>query len=178
MRSAALLMTLVVGLVPLARAADAPAHADPNLWLEGVTDDKALAWVREQNAVSVKELAGTPGFKKLEAEILAILDSDKKIPFVDKIGGHYYNFWRDKDHARGLWRRTTLAEFGASAARPTSRGRCWTPGSTRSWRRRLASSCGGSLPSGTEESLHSAGLLAALSVSLTLCVDGYPARPA
>ena len=115
MRSAALLITLVVGLAPLARGADAPAPADPNLWLEGVTDDKALAWVREQNAVSVKELAGTPGFKKLEAEILAILDSDKKIPFVDKIGGHYYNFWRDKDHARGLWRRTTLAEYRKAA---------------------------------------------------------------
>ena len=115
MRSAALLMTLVVGLVPLARGADAPAPADPNLWLEGVTDEKALAWVREQNAASVKELAETPAFKKLEAEILAILDSDQKIPFVKKIGDHYYNFWRDKDHVRGLWRRTTLVEYRKAA---------------------------------------------------------------
>jgi prolyl oligopeptidase len=108
-------MTLVVGLVPLARGADAPAPGDPNLWLEGVTDYKALAWVREQNAVSVKELAETPAFKKLEAEILAILDSDQKIPFVKKIGDQYYNFWRDKDHVRGLWRRTTLAEYRKAA---------------------------------------------------------------
>ena len=106
-----LVMALVLALAPLARAAGAPAPADPYLWLEGITDDKALAWVRERNAVSVKELAETPDFKKLEAEILAILDSDQKIPFVNKIGGHYYNFWRDKDHARGVWRRTTLDEY-------------------------------------------------------------------
>jgi hypothetical protein len=107
-------------LIPaLAIAAPAPAPAaaptaaatDPHLWLEGVTDEKALAWVRERNAVSVKELAETPGFKQLEGEILAILDSDKKIPFVNKIGDHYYNLWKDKDHKRGLWRRTTLAEY-------------------------------------------------------------------
>jgi prolyl oligopeptidase len=102
-------MALVLALAPLAHAADAPA--DPNLWLEGITDDEALAWVRERNAASVKELAGTPGFRKLEAEILAVLDSDSRIPFVDKVGGHYYNFWKDEDHARGLWRRTTLAEY-------------------------------------------------------------------
>jgi Prolyl oligopeptidase, N-terminal beta-propeller domain len=111
MRSPALLMTLAVTLAPLARGADAPAPVDPNLWLEGVTDEKALAWVRERNSVSVKELAETPAFKTLEAGILAILDSDQKIPFVDKIGGHYYNFWRDEDHVRGLWRRTTLEEY-------------------------------------------------------------------
>ena len=108
-------MTLAVTLAPLARGADAPAPADPDLWLEGVTDEKALAWVREQNAASVKELVETPAFKKLEAEILAILDSDQKIPFVKKIGDHYYNFWRDKDHVRGLWRRTTLVESRKAA---------------------------------------------------------------
>ena len=108
-------MTLAVTFAPLARGADTPAPVDPNLWLEGVTDEKALAWVRERNAASVKELAETPAFKKLEAEILAILDSDQKIPFVKKIGDHYYNFWRDKDHVRGLWRRTTLAEYRKAA---------------------------------------------------------------
>jgi prolyl oligopeptidase len=111
MRGHALLMTLVLASASLAGAADAPGSDDPYLWLEGITDDKALAWVRERNAVSVKDLAQTQDFRKLEAGILAILDSDQKIPFVEKIGGHYYNFWKDKDHARGLWRRTTLDEY-------------------------------------------------------------------
>ena len=59
MRGHALLMALVLAFAPLARAADAPAPADPNLWLEDVTGEKALAWVRERNAVSAKELAET-----------------------------------------------------------------------------------------------------------------------
>ena len=28
-----------------------------------------------------------------------------------KRGEHYYNFWKDAEHPRGLWRRTTLAEY-------------------------------------------------------------------
>ncbi|WP_242112557.1 prolyl oligopeptidase family serine peptidase [Luteimonas aquatica] len=84
---------------------------DPNQWLEGVDDAKALAWVKGENARTEAELAATPEFKKLEGEIRAILDSDAKIPAVQKIGEYYYNFWKDKQHERGLWRRTTLAEY-------------------------------------------------------------------
>ncbi|WP_133479209.1 prolyl oligopeptidase family serine peptidase [Cognatilysobacter segetis] len=84
---------------------------DPYPWLEDVTGDRALAWVREHNAKTEAELAATPQFKALEGEIRAILDSDAKIPTVEKIGDHYYNFWKDAQHARGLWRRTTLDEY-------------------------------------------------------------------
>src|ERR1051325_2741073 len=34
-----------------------------------------------------------------------------RIPYVTKIGDRYYNFWRDAQHERGLWRRTTLEEY-------------------------------------------------------------------
>jgi prolyl oligopeptidase len=88
--------------------ADAP---DPNLWLEDVTGDKPMQWVREQNARTDAELAGTPAFARLEGEIRAILDSDAKIPFVAKMGEYYYNFWQDAQHERGVWRRTTLDEY-------------------------------------------------------------------
>ena len=90
---------------------DAPATDDPYAWLEDVGGDRALGWVREQNARAEAELASTPEFKRLEADILAILDSDEKIPGVEKIGDHYYNFWKDANHQRGLWRRTTLEEY-------------------------------------------------------------------
>ncbi|NZA27820.1 S9 family peptidase [Luteimonas sp. SJ-92] len=85
--------------------------ADPYQWLEDVEGEKALDWVREQNAKAEAELADTPGFKTLEAELLAIYDSDERIPVVEKMGEYYYNFWRDKDHERGIWRRTTLEEY-------------------------------------------------------------------
>ncbi len=85
--------------------------ADPFLWLEGVEDAKALDWVRERNAKAEAEIGSAPGFQTLEADLRAILDSDARIPGVEKIGGYYYNLWKDKDHPRGLWRRTTLAEY-------------------------------------------------------------------
>ncbi|MDQ3289094.1 MAG: prolyl oligopeptidase family serine peptidase [Pseudomonadota bacterium] len=88
-----------------------PAQPDPYLWLEDVTSEKALDWVRSKNAKAEAALASTPEFKALEAEILEILDSDAKIPAVEKIGDYYYNFWKDAQHQRGVWRRTTLAEY-------------------------------------------------------------------
>jgi prolyl oligopeptidase len=102
----------------LALAASAPAQqsapptaADPYLWLEEVTGEKPLAWVKERNVESGKELAEAPGFKQLKADLLAILDSRERIPYVSKRGPHYYNFWRDAKNPKGLWRRTTLEEY-------------------------------------------------------------------
>ena len=90
---------------------EAAVADDPYQWLEAVDSDKSIAWVREQNAHTQAELASSPQFRKLEGEIRAILDSDAKIPVVEKIGDHYYNFWKDKNHERGLWRRATLDEY-------------------------------------------------------------------
>ncbi len=102
---------LAAGLATGAAHAQEPAVTDPYLWLENVEGEKALDWVKARNAVTEAELASTPEFKQLEAQILAILDSEAKIPFVEKIGDHYYNFWKDAQHERGIWRRTTLAEY-------------------------------------------------------------------
>ncbi|MDQ3039847.1 MAG: S9 family peptidase, partial [Pseudomonadota bacterium] len=103
---------LIAGLAAAGGAyADTPQADDPYAWLEDVSGDKALTWVRQQNAKAEAELATSPEFKQLENDIRAILDSDAKIPGVEKIGDHYYNFWKDKNHERGLWRRTTLAEY-------------------------------------------------------------------
>ena len=108
-------ITAITGSAHAADGSPAPQEAtvadDPYQWLEDVTGDKSIAWVREQNAKSGAELAQSAPFRKLEGDIRAILDSDAKIPVVEKIGDHYYNFWKDKSHERGLWRRTTLDEY-------------------------------------------------------------------
>ena len=94
---------------------DAPPVAvaveDPYLWLEDVGGDEPLAWVRKQNAVTKDTVESAAGFAGLENDLLAILDSDDKIPFVYKQGDYVYNFWVDKQNQRGLWRRTTLDEY-------------------------------------------------------------------
>jgi prolyl oligopeptidase len=92
---------------------EAPAQsaADPYQWLEDVTGDKQLTWVRQQNAISTNELEAMPGFEPLRKRLLSILDSKEKIPYVAKHGKYYYNFWRDEKNVRGVWRRTSLEEF-------------------------------------------------------------------
>jgi prolyl oligopeptidase len=89
----------------------APTSDDPFLWLEDVTGERALAWVKEQNALSARELEAAPGFDALRQRLLAILDSKEKIPYVEKHGPYCYNFWRDEKNVRGVWRRTTLADY-------------------------------------------------------------------
>ena len=84
---------------------------DPYLWLEDVTGENALNWVRQRNVTSQKELESLPSFEPTRKRLLDILDSKEKIPYVKKHGAWYYNFWRDQKSVRGLWRRTTLAEF-------------------------------------------------------------------
>ncbi len=103
---------LIAGLAIAGSAsAQTAPPSDPHAWLEDVQGEKALDWVKARNAKAEAEIAGTPSFKTLEAQIRAILDSDAKIPGVEKIGGYYYNFWKDKQHERGVWRRTTLDEY-------------------------------------------------------------------
>jgi prolyl oligopeptidase len=93
-----------------APAAQAGAD-DENLWLDDIDGAKPLDWVKARNAETVSKYAESQDFKTLDARLLEMLDSDAKIPMVSKIGDHFYNFWRDKQHPKGLWRRTTLAEY-------------------------------------------------------------------
>ncbi len=105
-------MTLLcTGLSAQTKVSDVTLEEDPYLWLEEVTGDKALDWVRQRNAKSQAHFDTDPGFVKLKDDLLTILDSDERIPFVTKHGEYYYNFWRDQKNERGLWRRTTLEEY-------------------------------------------------------------------
>jgi prolyl oligopeptidase len=88
-----------------------PTAQDPNLWLETIDGSKQLDWVRQQNSQTVKSYADSAEFKQLDARLLEVLDSNERIPMVSKIGDRYYNLWRDKDHPKGVWRRTTLDEY-------------------------------------------------------------------
>ncbi|MCY7396097.1 MAG: prolyl oligopeptidase family serine peptidase [Nocardioides sp.] len=87
-----------------------PSETDPHLWLEEVTGEAALAWVGERNAHAEATLAG-PVLERTEAAILQVLDSEDRIPLLGLAGDWYYNVWRDADHERGVWRRTTLESY-------------------------------------------------------------------
>ncbi len=87
------------------------AADDPYLWLEQVTAAPALKWVEANNAATLGELTQRPGYQPLYDRLLAIFNSNARIPYVQKIGGHFYNLWRDAAHPRGIWRRTSLDEY-------------------------------------------------------------------
>ncbi|EGJ08979.1 prolyl oligopeptidase family serine peptidase [Rubrivivax benzoatilyticus] len=89
----------------------APLPDDELLWLEDVQGERALAWVRERNAETEALLQKQPGFDATRQRIRAILDSRDRIPGVVRRGPWLYNLWQDEHNPRGLWRRTTLAEY-------------------------------------------------------------------
>ncbi len=103
-----LLFTAALATEPAAAAS--AATDDPYAWLEEVSGEKALEWVRARDAESTSAIQ-KGGYKPLEKRFLSILNSDARIPYVSKMGELYYNFWTDGAHPRGIWRRTTLEEF-------------------------------------------------------------------
>ena len=108
----------VLGLAALG-AASAQAQAqgggsDPHGWLEDVGGDRPLSWVRAHNDATERELGGAV-HEALRARLQTILDARDRIPYAGKHGDYLYNFWRDAHHVRGIWRRTTLAEYRKEA---------------------------------------------------------------
>ena len=92
-------------------AAAAEPSDDPYLWLEAVHGERALEWVRTRNAESEKLLRARPEYAATHALLLGALNSKDRIPAITRRGDFFYNLWRDDAHKRGLWRRTTLAEY-------------------------------------------------------------------
>ncbi|WP_328466596.1 prolyl oligopeptidase family serine peptidase [Actinoplanes sp. NBC_00393] len=84
---------------------------DPYLWLEDLHAPQAQRWVTERNAETL-EAPAQPGFGRVRDAVREVLDSKDRISFPGWRGdGFYYDFWRDADHPRGIWRRTTLEQF-------------------------------------------------------------------
>ncbi len=104
---------LLSGALLLCCVATAAADEDPYLWLEDVEGEKALAWVEEQNKTSLGYLEALPTFATFRDRNLEIYDSDERIASPTLRGSYIYNFWRDADNKRGLWRRATLADYAA-----------------------------------------------------------------
>lgn len=83
---------------------------DPRAWLEEVEGERPLEWARAQNAQTTAAVGGDQ-LTDLQERLLAVYDSSDRIPWVEQRGDRLYNFWRDAEHPRGLWRRTTLDSY-------------------------------------------------------------------
>jgi prolyl oligopeptidase len=86
-------------------------NVDPYLWLEDIGGEKAMSWVKEKNEATLAVLKAQPTFEPTYQKALEILNSDKRIAYPGFQGDYVYNFWQDEKNERGLWRRTTPAEY-------------------------------------------------------------------
>jgi prolyl oligopeptidase len=92
-------------------------YVDPYLWLEDIEGEQALEWAEARNEESLAVLQNLPEYQPLYDKNLAVYDSKESIPYPNIQGNFLYNFWRDAENERGLWRRTTVEEYGKEEPR-------------------------------------------------------------
>ncbi len=101
----------IVMLGALISGAFAVSADDPYAWLEDIHGAKPLAWVAEQNKKSLGQIKADPRYQKNYDNILQVLDATDRIPFGSISHGFVYNFWQDAKNPKGLWRRTSIADY-------------------------------------------------------------------
>ena len=88
---------------------------DPYLWLEDIHGARAMDWVKQENAKAMAQLRADPEYQQDYAAILKVLDATDRIPYGSLTHGYVFNFWQDAQHAKGIWRRTTVADYAQAA---------------------------------------------------------------
>jgi prolyl oligopeptidase len=84
---------------------------DPYMWLEEINGQKAREFVDQQNKTTVDKFSKEKEYQNMYTKSLAIYNSSDRIPYPTIYGEFIYNFWQDKDHERGIWRRTPKANY-------------------------------------------------------------------
>lgn len=93
----------------------AAVAGDPYLWLEDIHGAKPLEWVKEQNARSTAILQADPDYQQDFDAILKVLDATDRIPYGELDRQFVFNFWQDAEHSKGIWRRTSIADYARAA---------------------------------------------------------------
>ncbi len=83
------------------------AQEDPYLYLEEVDGEKSLEFVNTQNKITQNKLSSLDIYQDIYDNCLDIYNSTDRIAYPTTYGKFVYNFWKDKDHVRGIWRRSS-----------------------------------------------------------------------
>lgn len=87
------------------------ADDDANLWLEDIHGDKALAWVKAENAKTLARLEGDKRYAVYEQDALKIFTARDRLSIPRFRAGGVDNVWQDDQHKHGIWRHATLKSF-------------------------------------------------------------------
>ena len=86
--------------------------ADPYLWLEDIHGARPMEWVKAQNARATRILQADPAYQQDFDALLKVMDATDRIPYGDLDHQYVFNFWQDAQHPKGIWRRTSVADYG------------------------------------------------------------------
>ncbi|REH00843.1 prolyl oligopeptidase family serine peptidase [Flavobacterium aquicola] len=100
------LFLAILGLCQITQAQD-----DKYQWLEEVDGVKSLEFVNAQNKITFEELSKEKDYQSMFNNALEIYNSSERIEYPSISGKYVYNFWKDKDHERGIWRRCLLTQY-------------------------------------------------------------------
>jgi prolyl oligopeptidase len=87
------------------------AQEDKYLWLEEIDGEKSLEYVEAQNKITFEELSKQKDYQSIYDTSLEIYNSTERIAYPTVRGNYVYNFWQDKDHVRGIWRRSSMESY-------------------------------------------------------------------
>ena len=87
------------------------AQEDKYQWLEEVDSPKSLEFVEAQNKITFDKLSQEKDYQDLYDKNLEILNATDRIAYPAVIGKYVYNFWKDKEHVRGIFRRCLLTDY-------------------------------------------------------------------
>ncbi|PQJ81470.1 prolyl oligopeptidase family serine peptidase [Polaribacter glomeratus] len=106
MKNYILILVALLGITQITQAQE-----DNYLWLEEVDGEKALEFVKNQNKATVEKLSAEKDYQDIYDRSLAIYNSKEKIAYPNVYGNYVFNFWKDKNHVRGIWRRCLLESY-------------------------------------------------------------------
>ncbi len=84
---------------------------DPYLWLEDIDSKQSMEWVNQRSTATEELISKQPEYSEIFRNCLEIYDSAEKIAYPRIKGKFVYNFWKDKDHQRGIWRRASTKSY-------------------------------------------------------------------
>lgn len=84
---------------------------DPYIWMEEVESEKSMDWVLTQNKITADKLTKVDGFDQMKNKYIESYNDKDKIVYPSVVGDYMYNFWKDEEHVRGIWRRMKRADF-------------------------------------------------------------------